>query len=78
MMIGSLVKMVAYHKAPRTTFALSHPRGALRLRRIRNELRRSPVPRAAAIGAAAVALPLGIALGRLSSRLGAHHNGHEA
>lgn len=69
-MIGSLVKMVAYSKAPRATFALSHPRHTLRLRRIRRELRSSPLPRAAAIGAAAVALPLGIALGRLTSRLG--------
>jgi hypothetical protein len=71
-MIRTLVKMLAYNKAPMATFALLHPRSTLRLRRIRTELRHSSVPRAAAIGAAVIALPLGIAIGRLTSRIGRH------
>jgi hypothetical protein len=67
-MIGSLVKMFAYNKAPRTTFAVAHPRKSLKLWLFRKEFRTSPVPRIAAIGAAAVALPLGLALGRLTKR----------
>jgi hypothetical protein len=64
-MIGSIARMVAYNKAPRTTFAVLHPKKALRLRRLRRDLMNSPATRLAAIGAAAVALPLGIALGRI-------------
>jgi hypothetical protein len=72
-MIRSIARMVAYSKAPRTTFAVMHPKKALRLKAMQKEIRHSPVPRLAALGAAAVALPLGIALGRLSGR-----NGREA
>jgi hypothetical protein len=72
-MIRSIAKMVAYSKAPRTTFAVMHPKKALRLKAMQKEIRYSPVPRIAAIGAAALALPLGIALGRRS-----RSNGHEA
>ncbi|CAN5629665.1 hypothetical protein BH23GEM9_BH23GEM9_05360 [soil metagenome] len=67
-MIGSLLKMVAYSKAPRATFALAHPGKAMKLLRFRRELVNSPVPRAAALGAAVLALPLGMALGRLTGR----------
>jgi hypothetical protein len=71
-MIGSIAKMVAYNKAPRTTFALLHPRQAMKLRRLRNDFRRSPAPRVAAAGAAltmaAIALPLGLWLGRRNGR----------
>jgi hypothetical protein len=63
-MIGTLAKMVAYNKAPRATFTIFHPRQALRLRRLRRDMMTSPAPRVAAIGAAVVALPLGILLGR--------------
>jgi hypothetical protein len=63
-MIGSLARMVAYNKAPRTTFAVLHPKQALRLRKLRKDMMTSPAPRVAAIGAAAVALPLGLWLGR--------------
>jgi hypothetical protein len=67
-MVGSLIKMFAYSRAPRATFALAHPKDTLRLMRFRRELRGSPVPRAAALGAAALALPLGMMLGRLTKR----------
>jgi hypothetical protein len=73
-MIGSVAKMVAYSKAPRTTFTVLHPRKALKLRAMKQEVRHSPVPRIAAIGAAAIALPLGLALGRLTRR--PSDNGH--
>jgi hypothetical protein len=69
-MIGSLARMMAYNKAPRTTFAVLHPRQALRLRRLKKDMLNSPAPRLAAIGAAAVALPLGLLLGRLGRRNG--------
>jgi hypothetical protein len=69
-MIGSLARMMAYNKAPRTTFAVLHPRQALRLRRLKKDMLNSPAPRFAAIGAAAVALPLGLLLGRLGRRNG--------
>jgi hypothetical protein len=64
-MIGSLARMVAYNKAPRTTFAVLHPKQALQLRRLKKDLRS---PRAAAIGAAVLALPLGLWLGRRGRR----------
>jgi hypothetical protein len=63
-MIRSLAQMVAYSKAPRTTFAVLHPKDALKLRKLRKDMMRSPAPRIAAIGAAALALPLGLWIGR--------------
>ncbi|HSJ07998.1 MAG TPA: hypothetical protein VK936_14940 [Longimicrobiales bacterium] len=63
-MIGSIAKMVAYNKAPKTTFALLHPKKALRLRKFRRDMAHSTAPRVAAIGAAVLALPLGLWLGR--------------
>lgn len=63
-MIRSLAKMVAYNKAPRTTFAVMHPKQALKLRKFRKDMTQSTAPRIAAIGAAALALPLGMWLGR--------------
>lgn len=72
-MIGSLVKMVAYSKAPRATFAVAHPKKAIKLMKFRKDYLRSPATRVAALGAAAVALPLGLALGRLTKRGGEAH-----
>jgi hypothetical protein len=65
-MIRSIAKGIAYSRAPRTTFAVLHPRQALRLKAMQKEIRHSPVPRMFALGAAALALPIGIALGRLT------------
>lgn len=73
-MIGSLVKTYAYAKAPRTMFALRHPRAAGRLLKMRWDLKHAVAPRVAAAGAAAgavaLALPLGLLIGRLSMRNG--------
>lgn len=67
-MIGSMVKLAAYSRAPRATFAIAHPRKALRLRKLQHDLRHSKAARVAAAGAAigaiALALPAGMALGR--------------
>jgi len=63
-------KLYAYGKAPVATFALTHPRTAARLAKMRWDFRHAYAPRVAAIGAAAIALPLGLALGR------ARRNGH--
>jgi hypothetical protein len=69
-MIGTAVKTIAYQKAPKTTFVVLHPRQAVRLRKMRWDLRHAYAPRVAALGALALALPLGYALGRLTG------NGH--
>lgn len=66
-MIRSMAKILAYSKAPKATFAVMHPRKTMRLRALKRDLRRSPAPRVAAVGVAALALPLGIALGRISA-----------
>ncbi|HKJ93055.1 MAG TPA: hypothetical protein VJ957_07795 [Longimicrobiales bacterium] len=70
-MIGALMKTYAYAKAPRTMFALRHPRAAGRLVKLRWDLKHATAPRVAAAGAAAgavvLALPLGLLLGRLSA-----------
>jgi hypothetical protein len=63
-MIGSLARMVAYNKAPKTTFAVLHPKKALKLRKFRRDMTNSIAPRVTAIAAAALALPLGLWLGR--------------
>lgn len=71
-MIRNAVKTYAYSKAPRTTFAVMHPREAVKLRKLRWDMRHAYAPRVAALGALAVALPLGFALGRWAA------NGHAA
>jgi hypothetical protein len=63
-MIRAAVKTYAYSKAPRTTFAVMHPRQAVKLRKLRWDIKHAYAPRVAALGALVVALPLGYALGR--------------
>lgn len=55
---------LAYTMAPRTTFALRHPRAALRWKATRYALRHSLAPRITGAAAAALALPLGMWLGK--------------
>lgn len=63
-MIGTLLKAVAYSKAPRTTFTVLHPAKAVLFRKFRWDMRHAHAPRVSAFGAAALALPLGLWLGR--------------
>lgn len=63
-MLGAMAKTYAYRKAPKTTFAVLHPKQAVKLRRLRRDMRHAYAPRVAALGALAIALPLGYAMGR--------------
>lgn len=67
-MIRSIAKTVAYSKAPRTTFAVLHPKRAMRLQKTKHDLRHAYAPRIAALMATAVALPLGYLIGRAGQR----------
>lgn len=67
-MIRSIAKTMAYTKAPKTTFAVLHPRKAVRLQKMKYDLRHAYAPRVTAVGAAALALSLGYLLGRGGSK----------
>ncbi len=69
-MIRTAMKTYAYVKAPRATFTVLHPMQAVKLRKVRRDMRHAYAPRVAAVGALAVALPLGYAIGRWTG------NGH--
>lgn len=69
-MIRAMAKMFAYSRAPRTTFALMHPRQSARLAKTRWDLRHAYAPRLTALGAAALALPVGILIGRIGRNHG--------
>jgi hypothetical protein len=68
-MIGTLFKAIAYSKAPRATFTMLHPAKAVRYRKFRWDMRHAYAPRVTALGAAALALPIGLWLGRRNGRL---------
>jgi hypothetical protein len=63
-MIGTLLKVFAYSKAHRTTFTMLHPTKAVLFRKFQWDMRHAYAPRITALGAAAVALPVGLWLGR--------------
>lgn len=67
-MIGTLARIYAYRKAPMLALAVMHPRKSVRLAKARWDFRHAAAPRIAAVGAAlgtaAIALPLGLMLGR--------------
>ena len=67
-MLGSILKVLAYRQAPRTTFAMLHPDAAFQLAKMRYDFHNAYAPRVAAVAAAAIALPLGILLGRAVER----------
>jgi len=67
-MIGKMIKMLAYTKAPKATFAVLHPRTTAQMARTRHDMRHALAPRMSAVGAALVALPLGYLAGRLLKR----------
>ena len=64
-MIGSILKVLAYRQAPKTTFAMLHPDAAFQMAKMRYDFHHAYAPRVAAIAAAAVALPM--TCGRLIS-----------
>ena len=63
-MIGTLLRVFAYSKAPRTTFTMLHPTKAVLFRKFQWDMRHAYAPRVTALGAAALALPVGLWLGR--------------
>lgn len=67
-MLGSILKMLAYREAPRTTFAMLHPEAAFQLAKMRYDFDHAYAPRVAVIVTAAIALPVGIAIGRAIER----------
>ena len=67
-MLGKLIKLVAYSQAPKATFAVLHPRAAAQLRLAKWDARHGWAPRAAAVGAILIALPIGFMLGKLTQR----------
>lgn len=67
-MIGSLLKAIAYSKAPKTTFALLHPEPAFQLKKMPYDLRNAYAPRLTAVATLLIALPIGILLGRRLER----------
>ena len=64
-MVGKLLKAYAYYKAPKATFSVLHPRKAAALAHARYDIRHGWAPRATAVGAALIALPIGYVIGRL-------------
>lgn len=67
-MIGTALKLIAYSKAPRTTFTMRHPVKAIRLKKMTWDMRHAYAPRIAAVGAAALAIPVGLWLGGRNGR----------
>ena len=67
-MVRTILKALAYYKAPRLTYTVRHPRNAARLAKTGWDLKHAWAPRATGIAAAVVALPLGYLLGRMSTR----------
>lgn len=67
-MIRAMAKMFAYSRAPRTTFAVMHPRQSAQLAKTRWDLRHAYAPRLTAVAAAALALPVGFMIGRVGRR----------
>jgi hypothetical protein len=62
-MVGTVLKLFAYSKAPKTTFTVRHPVKAVRLKKMQWDMRHAYAPRIAALGAAVLALPVGLWLG---------------
>ena len=67
-MIGTALKLIAYSKAPRTTFTVRHPVKAVRLKKMNWDMKHAYAPRVAALGAAALAIPIGLWLGGRNGR----------
>lgn len=70
-MIGTIATVAGYAKAPKTTFIVKHPIRAMEIMTVRRKVRNTVTSPAflAGVGAAALAVPVGIWLRR---RNGAH------
>jgi hypothetical protein len=64
-MIGTMAKILAYKNAPRTTFAVLHPRTSAQLAHTKYDLKHGYAPRLTAVGAALLAMPVGFLIGKL-------------
>ena len=67
-MLGKILKIVAYSKAPKLAFTVLHPKTTARLAKTRWDLKHAWAPRLTGVAAAAMALPLGFMLARMTSR----------
>lgn len=63
-MLGTMARLYAYSKWPRTTFALTHPKTTAHLAKMRWDLKHAYAPRVSAITTAIIALPFGYMVGR--------------
>lgn len=73
-MLGTIAKMLAYKKAPKTTFAVRHPHEAVKARKMQYDMQNAYAPRVAAAITAAIMLPLGICIGYRLREAGYHHH----
>jgi hypothetical protein len=65
-MFSGVKTLVRYTKKPKTTFFLRHPLKAIRVARVRHDVKEALQPKRVAIGlgAAALAVPVGLWIGR--------------
>lgn len=65
-MLGTLATLVAYQRQPKALFVMKHPVRTVQLMKLRHDVKeRLTAPSlAAGLGAAALAIPVGIWLGR--------------
>jgi hypothetical protein len=66
-MIGKAIKLYTYYKAPKTAYAVYHPKHAARLAKTGWDLKHAWAPRLTAVTALAIALPLGYLIGKATS-----------
>lgn len=77
-MLKTLAKGYAYSHHPRLTFAALHPEEAIRLKHLEYDLRHAYAPRLVGVVAVAVALPIGIWIGRRWAEAEADQRGARA
>lgn len=63
-MLGTLLKLLAYSQAPRTTFAVRHPVVAAQLVKTPFDLRTAYAPRLSVVATALLVAPLAYRLGK--------------
>lgn len=66
LVLGTVASFIAYGKMPRATFMVRHPVKTVKMVRMRRNLRRALTSRRVALGmgAAAMAIPVGLWIGR--------------